>query len=348
MTGPRILLHLGTHKTGSTSIQQTLWRARSANVGLPRGGKANQSDLARLLFEEGDRLEQFRITRMAGTDRAALAKAREAARDRLARDLARCRRSVFVFSAEDMTAPDFPEEALHRAADFFRGFSDRVEAVAYVRAPLAFMTSAYLQRLRELKPTALDFAPETLWPGYRDRFEKLDTVFGTGATTLRAFDRATLEGGDVVRDFLGLIDAGLAGRIRVLRSNESLALPALALLYARLAVETGAKTDFTGDEARSLCGLKARRLRPLAGPPLVIDAGVLDPVREAHADDLAWMERRLGRTLPDAPIGEGLTEARAMLPLARAALPRVATLPANARPGLSRRLWQRLRRVARA
>ena len=111
---------------------------------------------------------------------------------------------------------------------------------------------------------------------------------------------------------------------------------------------TGAETAFTAEEARVLRGLEARRLRPLAGPPLVIDAAVLDPVRETRADDLAWMERRLGRTLPDAPIGAGLTEARAMLPLARAALPRAADLPAPARPGLSRRLWRRLRRVARA
>ena len=88
MTGPRIVLHLGTHKTGSTSIQQTLWRARPKGIALPRGVRANQSDLARLLFEEGDRLEQFRATRMAGLDRAALARARAAARDRLARDLA--------------------------------------------------------------------------------------------------------------------------------------------------------------------------------------------------------------------------------------------------------------------
>lgn len=346
MSSPRIILHLGTHKTGSTSIQQTLWRARPGTIALPRGAKANQSDLARLLFEDGPRLEQFRASRMAGTDTAALDKARSKARDRLARDLERCRAPVFVFSAEDMTAPDFPEAALRRAADFFGGFSDRIEAVAYVRAPLAFMTSAYIQRLRELKPAALDFAPDTLWPEYRARFEKLDRVFGAHAVTLRAFDRATLEGGDVVRDFLGLIGPALADHVPVLRSNDSLALPALALLYARLAVEAGDEAGFTAGEIAVLRGLVARRLRPLTGPPLVIDAGVLDTVRTARAGDLAWMEGRLGRALPDAPVGTGLTGAHEMLDLARAALPRVADLPAPARPGLPRRLWQRLRRVS--
>lgn len=348
MNGPRIVLHMGTHKTGSTSIQQTLWQARADGIGLPRGVKANQSDLARLLFEEGDRLEQFRLSRMGGADRAALDKARHEARTRLSRDLERCRAPVFVFSAEDMTAPDFPEEAMARAAAFFGGFSDRIEAVAYARPPLAFMTSAYLQRLRELKPAALDFAPETLWPNYRDRFEKLDTVFGPEAVTLRAFDRATLEGGDVVRDFLGLIDPALAQTIPILRSNDALSLPALSLLYARLAVETGEDAGFTPEETSRLGGLVARRLRPLTGPRLVIDPGVLEPVRDAHAEDLAWMEARLGRALPDAPIGDGVSDPRAMLDIAREALPLTATLPAPARASLPRRLWRRLRQMARA
>lgn len=348
MSGPRIILHLGTHKTGSTSIQQTLWRARSDGIGLPRGVKANQSDLARLLFDEGDRLEQFRATRMGDADAATLQTARQTARARLVRDLERCRAPVFVFSAEDMTAPDFPEDAMARAAAFFGGISDRVEAVAYVRPPLAFMTSAYLQRLRELKPAALDFAPETLWPNYRDRFEKLDTVFGREAVTLRAFDRATLEGGDVVRDFLGLVDPALAQTIPVIRSNDALSLPALALLYARLAVEAGEDAGFSPEEKARLRGLVARRLRPLAGPRLVIDPGVLEPVRDARSDDLAWMEARLGRALPDAPIGEGLSDPRAMLDIAREALPLTATLPDPDRASLPRRLWRRLRKMARA
>jgi hypothetical protein len=315
---------------------------------LPRTVKANQSDLARLLFEEGERLEQFRASRMAGTTRSALAQARAVARDRLSRDLERCRAPVFVFSAEDMTAPDFPHEALARAAAFFRRFSDRVEAIAYVRSPVAFMTSAYIQRLRDRKPEALDFAPGTLWPEYRCRFEKVDAVFGRAATILRAFDPKSLSGGDVVRDFLGLLVPEQADRIRVARSNDALSLPALALLYARVAVEEGRTEDFSPVEARTLRALEARRLRALPGPRLVIDPSILVPVRNARADDLAWIERRLGRALPDATPGPGLTDAREMLTLAREALPLVGTLPAVTRPGLRQRLWLRLRRMASA
>ena len=303
---PRIVIHAGMHKTGSTSIQQVLMRRRPAGISVPRAAQANQSDLARLLFERGPRLEQFRQSRRPGLSMADIQRERARRAARLSRDIARSQAPVFVFSAEDLSDPELPPEAVARMAAFFGELSDRVEVVAYVRPPLSFMSSAYLQRLRELKPAALTFAPQTLWPEYRRRFEKFDMAFGRSAVHLRAFDRATLDGGDAVRDFFGFAGVVLP-EADILRSNDSISLEGMSLLYLRLCLDAGRSLDIPEDRAAQLRQLTARRVRDLPGARVRLSQDLLDEVRKDRAGDLDWIENRMGRSLDEPATPGGLT-----------------------------------------
>ena len=50
-----------------------------------------------------------------------------------------------------------------------------ITVIAYVRPPVSFMASAFQQAVRVEGRTD---RRSRFWPGYRERFEKLDTVFG--------------------------------------------------------------------------------------------------------------------------------------------------------------------------
>lgn len=276
---------------------------------MPRNTKANQSNLARLLFEEDRRFEQFRQQKMPDTGYHDMLRAREKAHNRLSRDLETCRRPLFVFSAEDLSAPDFPESSVQKAIDFFRGFSDDIHVIAYVRPPLSFMTSAYAQRLKEQKKSALEISPDTLWPNYRDRFEKYEHILGRARVALHSFARETLIDGNVVTDFLNRIGCTKPPRKLIATANESLSAPAMSLAYLKLLVSQDDRAEgriFDEQAARlNACGIPA--LKQISGTRFRLSESLLRPVMEKNRADFSWISERVDFPPEHQPTAEGFS-----------------------------------------
>ena len=209
---PRIILHAGMHKTGSTAIQEMFGTHGVAGVAVPGvavsgGPRANLSDIVLLLFAEGPLLDKIHAARWPHLSRRAPLRARARSRDQLAAQIAAWLADGtaprFLVSAEDISAPDFDHAAVARMAAFFDRFGAETHVHAYARAPASFMQSAFQQRVKQEKPGAVDLDAAGLWPRYRARFEPLDDVFGPDRVHLRAFDPDAFTGGDVVADFAG-------------------------------------------------------------------------------------------------------------------------------------------------
>jgi hypothetical protein len=139
---------------------------------------------------------------------------------------------------------------------------------------------------------------------------------------LRKFDRALLADGDAVgdlADFVGLPRSDLT----ILRTNEGIGLEAVALLYAIRRAGYGAGgADLS---ATTLSIWLAETLDVLSTAKFRLAPSVLSELVQHNAQDLAWMETRLGASLYE-PDGEqtGLRSEAELLEIARAITPEIA------------------------
>ncbi|MBK1634220.1 hypothetical protein [Rhodovulum adriaticum] len=340
---PRIVVHAGMHKTGSTAIQEVFGIRGVAGVDHPGGPRANLSDTVLLLFAEGALLDKFHATRMPHLGRAALLRRRDRERARIEARLRSCRAPVFLFSAEDIAAPDFDAGATARMAEFLSPHGHAIEVIAYVRGPVSFMQSAYQQRVKQDKPGAVALDAHNLWPGYRARFEKLDQVFGRDKVHLRAFDTGAFREGDVVLDFADALGVNLADAPR-LRANDGLSREAMSVAYCRLA---GLLPD-DYPTARLAARFRATPARAWAGfgtGKFTFSDAFLAPALAAHRADMEWIEDRLGRPLPDrAPDPNGIGTAADMQAIAQECRAALATA-LDTMPAPPTRAGRALRRV---
>ncbi len=275
------------HKTGSSSIQASLFAAggnaffRYADLGRP-----NHSEPVYSLF--ADKPREYHIHRKRGRDGAAIDHFNEANRRRLAGFFQRDASPTVVLSGEDILL--LSPSGLQRLRDFLTEWFQRIEVAAYVRPPVSYMQSFLQQRV---KGGATDLTLGQLYPRYRDRFEKLDRVFGRESVHLWKFEPAEFAGGDLVRDFchrVGVVPP--AGKSR--RRNDSLSREALGLLmcYRRSCPGYG-----EGSRAIRANRLLVEVLMRIGNTPVRFAPSLVRSVLEEHRADLEWMERRLGRSL---------------------------------------------------
>jgi hypothetical protein len=288
------ILHYGMHKTGSSSIQDSLHAA----LADPRFhyldlGRPNAS--AEVLTAFSATPERQNMNRKLGLDRAQLLPRAAALRRRLEEELDRARGRTALISGEHI--PLLQPAELSAFADFVRAGADSLRAVGYVRDPQGYIESVFQQRVKGGRG---EFAVEASFPRYRARFGRLEAALGAERVAYWVYDPARFPQGCVVRDFCARLGIALDGSA-IRRSNEALSLPALRLLYAYRKLGPG-----YGSGARAVRENFAliRLLTRLAGPKLRFDAALTAPVIAAHREEIEWMSERLGEPIL-RPAGDG-------------------------------------------
>lgn len=286
------ILHVGMGKTGSTSIQYSLDAADLPLHHYVRTGGSNHSDVFIALFgPDNHRRNLFQIRE--GRSDAALREQQTEWRRALKAELRDTRKPAVIFSAEALAMPNADAGAVAALRDILAPHFDRFQVIGYVRPPISYLQSSFQQRVKCGEWSRLTLTPLA----YRSRFEKFDRLFGRENVTLVKFDRATLAGGDVVLDFTRRIGVALRPD-QVISRNETLSLEVMALLFARNChcPSHMGHPEYSADILRlldALAGIGTRRLR--FSPALV------QPHLDAAAEDLDWIEDRLGVPLRDLP-----------------------------------------------
>lgn len=288
----KIILHVGMHKTGSSSIQDTLSKADMGPVEYMPIGPANQSGTMALMFRED--VEEYHSFKLRGLTRSQLLENRKVLQRRMTHYFENTTAETVLISGEGISIMS-PAEIEYLAAFLYDQTKD-VQVIAYVRSPCSFMNSAFQQRVKGGK--LKQFQPGNLWPNYQSRFEKIDKVFGRENVTLKPFIRDELKDGNVVLDFAAFLNVSVDIENIVL-SNESLSLEATALLYAQRRLGKGMLKGFgravkiNADFIEHLSQIKGRRM--------TFSRSLVEQTAKAQAADILWIEERLGRDFLDLP-----------------------------------------------
>lgn len=285
----RCWLHIGMHKTGSTTLQNSL-----ASVAHPAGWKyltvgssSNMGGAMYAMFATNPH-ESFWLMKRGFTAEEVAAKGIKM-RSKLEKLIKESSEEILIISGEALCAID--KNGISAINDFLKPLCDEIRIIGYVRDPIEFKVSFFQQRLklRRVKFQLKDFRSK-----YRDRFKKFDEVFGRENVLLRKFDPASFTNNCIVSDFCEQIGIQAPDRDSVVRMNESLCREACGLLYAYRkfgpAMETG--SDVIKINKQMLAPLLAMR-----GTKFNVSRTLLISSLAKETKDLKWMETRLGSPL---------------------------------------------------
>lgn len=297
-----LVIHIGDHKTGTTTLQNALaaGRLRIEGADLLYPARLNHNYLMGHITAE-QRGDPPPKTRGGQQSLAALAERIQAS------DAQYAVLSGEVF--ENVPAPRF-REVVER---HFRTSAARIRIVAYVRPHAQRILSSYAEQIKIgwFRGSMQEFFAHNRDSGrfhYLPRFRKWQECFGEDFI-LRPMIRGELRGGSVLQDFAHTAFDGRTAEIAgAAADNQSLGLRELALLHFL----QGQYQD-KGKWLRHTLGWElARRLGQLPPPPgaaaqkLAMDRGLAEAVAAEYSADAAAMDQDFfgGRPLLQAALAE--------------------------------------------
>lgn len=274
----QVILHVGMHKTGTTSIQKSLDGFSSQGVRYVGLTNPNHTGpIAAAFLTEGTQGNRLR----AGRSQEQMARVKKQTLTRLRMELSNEDFHTFIISGEGIVF--LPPASLLQLRETLLEYVDSVQVFAYVREPVGFSSSAFQQRT---KGGDANFRLEQAQ--YRRKFAPLLEIFGRENVSVKEFSRPALRDGSVVVDFCHLWKIPFDPQ-REVRSNESVSEAALKLIH--LFNRSGPSS--TGAPAWA----KARRafIEAISGHfkgrfdlPVKFHGGAIDE------EDIAWLGENLG------------------------------------------------------
>lgn len=287
-----VYLHIGSHKTGTSSIQATLFNARSTLLQdginyLALG--ANHSIPLYSLFCPEPHLYRLNVIQGVNTEELA-ARHNETIRARLLAELEKNENGKFIISGEDLSV--LPHESVERLRGLLAPYATAITVIVYVREPYDFMVSAAQERIRAGRTLAA-VRDKPLLPDYRGRIGKYIEVFGRENVRIRPFVPGSFIGGDLIADFLDAIDApaALRNELHAVVSNESMSQEA-ALILDQANQLFPLIEDNRANPARSPA--LTERIASIKGQPFSLPREAFSHVHQAVDADLAWLREVMG------------------------------------------------------
>jgi hypothetical protein len=237
-----VVLHIGTEKTGTTTLQEVLTRAagdlEATGVHyLTTPDTRAARDLAAAAV--GDGWDEY-LDGEIGVPMAERPAFATGVVDRVAREAARLDDGIHtvLVSSEHFSSRLTRNDQVAALAEMVAPLGDRTEIVCYLRPQWELVTSHYSTRLRVGETRTLEeVARDILRPGhpyvdYRGLLERYADVFGDDGIHVRIYDRDQLVGGDIVTDFADVVglDATLLTSVELERLNTSISASGQHLL----------------------------------------------------------------------------------------------------------------------
>ena len=288
---PKCILHVGMHKTGSTSIQNSLAELDDEKFYYARILSSPNHSVG-MFGAFAERPDRGHVRKMVLRRKRTVEEIVGEAKRGIKASITEAGERTLVISGEGMLR--LGEKDLQRLRMFFErhGYNE-FEILAYIRPPGGYMSSAIQQRIRA--GGFKDFRIEKSLPDYREKFEKFDQVFGAENVKLSKFDRALLKNGDVVEDFCER--SGIpVDSIEIIRKNEAVSRLTVLLVYQyHRHCDVEQLPPLKAGQSLRLAEL----LQKLDPAKFKLTPDVLAPMIEKIKPDIEWMEKRLGQSLDE-------------------------------------------------
>jgi hypothetical protein len=228
--GTTFYIHIGVPKTGTTSIQHTLFdnRAKLLSEGINYLALARNhaGALMPLVVDEPHKHRRY-LRRSIDTSEKARSR-NEATRLRLEHELTTNRCQKVLISGEAFSAAS-PDEVL-RLKGLLDPYAERYRIIVYVRDPYEYANSAALQRVKG-GATLDDCANGVVLPRYT-RLATYIRLFGRENVDIRIFDPKRFVDRDLIADFFVALGEPpeLRHGIRIVNANKSLSHEAAMIM----------------------------------------------------------------------------------------------------------------------
>lgn len=288
----KCIIHVGMHKTGSSSIQRSLNGFSNEEIVYAQfSNLPNHSiPLGSLFAPYPEKHWSRQLARRTGNKPPSsidLQSFIDKMRIELDNNLTNVGDRTLLFSGEGISR--LPKKGLKKLYKFFKSKFEHITIVAYIRPPAGYISSAFLQRL---KGGDLDRL-EPIYRSYRIDFCKLDEVFGPENVLLWKFSPKSFPGNCVVQDFCRRL--GIAFPVsRIIRRNESFPkeIASLLYIYSKFSEELGLE-KLTASMSRHLIA----ELSDVCYMKFRFAPSLIKPLLDKNREDIAWMEARLGQPL---------------------------------------------------
>ena len=242
----RLVLHIGTEKTGTTSIQHFLHANREALASdgwlLPLSlGEPDQRHLAVICNDETFADAYMRRNALVTAEARATACARWTTA--FEREIQASAAPNVVISSEHLSSRLFTDSEMERLRNFLTPWFDRIDVIVVLRDPVDAALSLLSTQVQVGDPNGSLPEPPVAWGEGNDRswisvcdhrqtIQRWEKWF-PGRIQVRLFDPGGPKGGSVLDDVLGVMGIAVKpeGNLPP-RANESLSSTGIALLAA--------------------------------------------------------------------------------------------------------------------
>lgn len=274
----KIIVHFGTHKTGSSSIQNAFYELNSERIDYLCYKQPNSSQIIGNAFFKPENLYR---KRKDGIKR--YSEIRSLARSRLDKIIEAAGGKESVLSAEVISYLDYDE--LNELVNYLKRWYEEVRFVGYVREPVGFTVSAFQEVLKRRYLSLDSFKP------IYDRFvENIESIIGVNNVDVYLYDRLAFPGGSVVNHLFGLLDFDcsiLDGR----KDNASLSLSATKILFSYRFLEGESEGDVGHPKSLSLF---LNALSKVGGEKFSVTNKLADKIKTRNERVVGWLKSRFG------------------------------------------------------
>ena len=215
-----VILHIGVHKTGTSSIQNALHKFDDGDTFYAQLGNNNHSIAMHTIFSSDYR--NFHIWKLQGITDQEIDNLRNKFLETLKAQMSRQDRRRLVICAEAICI--LKEAEKEKLVEFFTSNGVALKIICYFRNPASLAASAFQERVKAGKnETLLD-----PYPSFEKILEPFERLLHQNDILIKYFSRENMEGKCVVKDFCSALNIEID---KVVDLNESMPTSALKLLF---------------------------------------------------------------------------------------------------------------------